>query len=119
MQINARGELTGLGRGGGVLGAAGEYEVYSAFIRGTADVLALEPSIAAEMQGTARAAYYFVLPAQNSCSTKVACVAEDALFSLISRMEANGVATCWPHPSRLHRELSGKLWELSWELGFG
>lgn len=93
-------------------GRPGRYEVHSAFVRSTADLELIGVQVAASMRGRRRAALYFLWPTQRpSVEIRMpGCVGEAALFPLMDRMEGAGVRTCWPHNSKLYRELSGKTW---------
>eukprot|EP00747_Dinoflagellata_sp_TGD_P207568 gnl/TRDRNA2_/TRDRNA2_81126_c0_seq2.p1 gnl/TRDRNA2_/TRDRNA2_81126_c0~~gnl/TRDRNA2_/TRDRNA2_81126_c0_seq2.p1 ORF type:complete len:612 (+),score=85.41 gnl/TRDRNA2_/TRDRNA2_81126_c0_seq2:205-1836(+) len=96
-----------------LLGERGEYQVTSAFIRGDTntipDLESLGSLVANSMRGRCRVGLYFLWPSQRP-SRLAAFVPEPPLFALMKRMEESGVRTCWPHPSRLYRQLAGKLW---------
>lgn len=91
---------------------AGKYEVHSAFIRNSQDLALVNEALATSMRGRCRAALYFLWPTQRPAVERrlPAAVAEPALLGLMARMEAQGIRSCWPHPSGLYRQLAGKLW---------
>lgn len=105
--------LEGPGSPHGTFGQSGEYEVHSAFIRNSDDLDCLGESLATALRGPRRCAYYFLWPTQRPDSEKTRnapYVDEEKLFALMSRMESSGVATSWPHPLPLYRELASKGW---------
>jgi len=94
-------------------GKQGNYEVYSAFVRGTTDLPSLTTMpLTSMLQGRRRAALYFLWPTQRPAHEQRYCgtVGERELLHLMEHMETAGVSTCWPHPVTLYRQLAGKLW---------
>jgi len=94
-------------------GKQGTYEVYSAFVRGTADLCSLTTMpLTAMLQGQRLAALYFLWPTQRPAQERryPGTVGAGELLILMEHMEATGVSTCWPHPVKLYRQLAGKLW---------
>lgn len=104
--------LAGPGSVHALLGEEAAYEVHSAFIRSTADLELLGPSMINTMRGQHRVGLYFLWPTQRAVVERrlPGAVAEPALFALMHRMEEAGVRSCWPHPAPLYRQLAGKLW---------
>ncbi|CAK0907461.1 unnamed protein product, partial [Prorocentrum cordatum] len=104
--------LEGKGSPHEAFGTAGQYEVYTAFVRGGEDLDALGEGLAAQLHSRRRAALYFLWPSQRLGRERFAAgyVAERSLTGLMRRMEAGGVRTCWPHPVRLYEELATKRW---------
>jgi len=93
-------------------GTQGTYEVYSAFIRSTADLSLIGARLSTAMRGQRRAGMYFLWPTHRPASEKrtPGTVGEQELLALMRRMEDTGVRSAWPHDSRFYRELSGKTW---------
>jgi len=88
----------------------GEFEVFTVFIRCTADLTKLQPQQLRSMLGGRNVvAWYFVWP--STCSAEGAgYVSEQDFFSVCRSMEAASIRTGWPHESSLYRQLCGKLW---------
>jgi len=104
--------LAGPGSAHALLAEEAAYEVHSAFIRSTADLELIGPSMINAMRGRHRVGLYFLWPTQRAVVERrlPGAVAEPALFALMHRMEAAGIRSCWPHTASLYRQLAGKLW---------
>lgn len=91
---------------------AGEFEVYTVFVRCTLDVERISAHWAqAALHGANTVAWYFLWPQQSVFADRTGgCIREKALFALAQRMERCGIRSGWPHPSSLYRQLCGKLW---------
>jgi len=91
---------------------AGEFELYTAFVKHSSDLEGLSEHWAqAALQGQHTVAWYFLWPQQLlDAHRSNGCVREQALFELCQRMERVGIRSGWPHPSQLYRQLCGKLW---------
>mmetsp|Transcript_80231 Transcript_80231/g.253472 ORF Transcript_80231/g.253472 Transcript_80231/m.253472 type:complete len:356 (-) Transcript_80231:93-1160(-) len=85
----------------------GEYEIYTVFVRESADLKKLDPRhLRAKLKGRNVVAWYFVWPSVDGPGF----VAEDEFFALCQAMERIPIRTAWPHESHLYRILCGKLW---------
>lgn len=91
---------------------SGKYEVYSAFIKSSDDLAKIGDVVANSMKAPRRSAMYFLWPVQKPATERsmAGAVSERSMFDLMERMESSGVHTCWPHPSKLYRQMAGKLW---------
>ncbi|CAJ1377882.1 unnamed protein product [Effrenium voratum] len=91
---------------------AGEFELYTVFIKRSADLEAvLEHWAQAVLQGINTVVWYFLWPClRRDADTEAGCVREKLFFDLQRRMERVGLRSGWPHPSMLYRQLCGKLW---------
>lgn len=107
------------GRYGVFPALAGEFEMYTAFVRHSAELERISEHWAqAVLHGRNAVAWYFLWPQQSARAEETAgCVGERQLFELCGRMERVGVPSGWPHPASLYRQLSGKLWLPSMSLG--
>lgn len=91
---------------------AGEFEMYTVFVKCTADLDKISEHWAqAALQGLNTVAWYFLWPHQVLVADRTGgSVREQKLFALCQRMERAGIRSGWPHPSHLYRQLCGKLW---------
>eukprot|EP00811_Abedinium_folium_P015451 NODE_2440_length_2212_cov_5.006235.p1 GENE.NODE_2440_length_2212_cov_5.006235~~NODE_2440_length_2212_cov_5.006235.p1 ORF type:complete len:524 (+),score=106.90 NODE_2440_length_2212_cov_5.006235:205-1776(+) len=96
-----------------VFGPKGQYEVHTAFVRGSEDLDDIVPAFhRAAASGRSVSAYYFLWPTTVSAYERrmPGSIAEPKLLKLMADFEAINVRTCWPHPLKLYRELAGKFW---------
>lgn len=105
----------GIGSAHAVLGDTAQYEVYSAFVRQSDDLDFLTVplgDICEKQRAVHKASLFFLWPTQRRWLEKknAGMVNDGSLFNLMRRLEDNGVRNCWPHNSKLYRELCGKLW---------
>ncbi|CAK0885294.1 unnamed protein product [Prorocentrum cordatum] len=100
--------LEGKGSPHEAFGTAGQYEVYTAFVRGGEDLDALGEGLAAQLHSRRRAALYFLWPSQRLGRERFAAgyVAERSLTGLMRRMEAGGVRPGPPGEAEHLREPS-------------
>lgn len=91
---------------------AGEFEMYTAFVKLTTDLDKLSEHWAeAVLQGRNTVVWYFLWPHQLLTADRTGgSVREQDLFALCKRMERAGLRSGWPHPCSLYRQLCGKLW---------
>ncbi|CAE7307532.1 ebh [Symbiodinium microadriaticum] len=91
---------------------AGEFELYTAFVRTSTDLKILSEDWAqAVLAGQNQVVWYFLWPCQNAdADVSSGCVRERDFFHLQQRMERVGLRSGWPHPHMLYEQLAGKLW---------
>ena len=91
---------------------AGEFELYTAFVRSSSDLKILSEHWAqAVLAGQNQVVWYFLWPCQSAdANTSSGCVRERDFFDLQQRMERVGLRSGWPHPHMLYAQLAGKLW---------
>jgi len=97
---------------------AGEFEMYTAFVKSTGDLDRISASWAqAALQGLNTVAWYFLWPQHRTpvgpaerCCARSGSVHEQRLFALYQRIDRAGIRSGWPHPCSLYRQLCGKLW---------
>ena len=91
---------------------AGEFELYTVFVRHSEDLDRLSEHWAqAVLAGKNQVVWYFLWPILRVHADGVAgCVREQSFFAAQRRMERVGLRSGWPHPLGLYRQLVGKLW---------
>lgn len=94
-----------------------DYETLSVFIQHSDEFAGISPEFLASMcRGRTIVALYFLWPilGQQTYGDKLPCMAAyvDSVpfFDMVTRMEACGIVTRWPHHSQLWRLLSSKDW---------
>eukprot|EP00933_Yihiella_yeosuensis_P027720 TRINITY_DN21604_c0_g1_i2.p1 TRINITY_DN21604_c0_g1~~TRINITY_DN21604_c0_g1_i2.p1 ORF type:complete len:552 (-),score=96.41 TRINITY_DN21604_c0_g1_i2:34-1689(-) len=90
------------------------YELHVAFVSEEEQLAQItEESVSAALSGAECAGVvYFLSPQQvkGAFKTKSYLVHDEALFSLMHRLESAGFPTVWPHPLHLYKLLAGKEW---------
>ena len=93
------------------------YEVLTVFIQHSDEFVGISPEFLASLcRGRAMCALYFLWPIQGHQSygeklpTAAGYVSAEPFYQLVSRMEACGIPTCWPHPVQLWKVLTSKDW---------
>jgi len=85
-----------------------QVEIFTVFIRGTNDLLNLNPShLRAMLKGRNASAWFFLWPSDDG---PVGQVRERDFFALCQSLERLPMRIGWPHQSSLYRVLCGKLW---------
>ncbi|CAE7277208.1 RPS9B [Symbiodinium natans] len=94
-----------------------DYEVLTVFIQHSDEFAGISPEFLASLcRGRTICALYFLWPIQGyqSYGEKIPMpagyVTADPFFHLVSRMEASGIPTRWPHPVQLWKLLTSKDW---------
>ncbi|KAF4693562.1 Sphingosine kinase 2 [Perkinsus olseni] len=89
-----------------------DYEVLTTYVKCSAELDKIsERAIACQLTGRHRAGMYFlwVCEFEDSCNPNIGgFVARDPFFNLLTRMEAIGICTRFPHTSHLHRTIVAK-----------
>eukprot|EP00438_Fugacium_kawagutii_P006540 Skav222196 [mRNA] locus=scaffold1745:64964:66392:- [translate_table: standard] len=92
------------------LGTKGNYEVVTIFASTSEHLDSIQISDLSGLRGQQKAALYFLWPTQKKAQERDGMVSAKALGSLMQRMEAAGIKTCWPHPFEPYYELVSKSW---------
>jgi len=94
-----------------------DYEVLTVFVQHSDEFAGISPEFLSSLcRGRAIVALYFLWPiqGQQTYGDKVPCTAAyvdaNPFFEMVTRMEACGVVTRWPHHSQLWRILTSKDW---------
>ncbi|CAE7778333.1 RPS9B [Symbiodinium sp. CCMP2456] len=94
-----------------------DYEVLTVFIQHSDEFAGISPEFLASLcRGRSVCALYFLWPIQGYQSygeklpTAAAYVTAEPFYALVSRMEASGIPTRWPHPVQLWKLLTSKDW---------
>lgn len=94
-----------------------DYEVLTVFIQHSDEFAGISPEFLASLcRGRSVVSLYFLWPiqGQQTYGDKHPCTAAyvdaDTFFDLVTRMEACGIVTRWPHHSQLWRCLTSKEW---------
>jgi hypothetical protein len=91
-----------------------DYEVLSAYVQTTNDLMRLQPStVLAQMHGRHRCACYFLWPTatQDGCSYQSGMVHFEGHHSCMRAMESAGIPTRFPHSVQLYQTLLAKDWQ--------
>ena len=92
------------------LGKQGNYEVFTIFASTAEQLNSIQMSELSGLRGKRKAALYFLWPTQKPMLKRDGLVSANSLGSLMQRMEAADIKTCWPHPYALYYDLVSKSW---------
>ena len=93
------------------LGSKANYEVVTIFVQTSSDLNTIDMfTLSKSLRGKEKGALYFLWPTQKETFHKDGMVDAAAFRSLMHRMEAAHIKTCWPHTAALYFDLVSKSW---------